>query len=296
MNAVKKSVFHKTYGNGIITEHNGDVITVDFSGVEKKFLLPDSFERTFLSTNDEELSVLIEKLISEKLYKKNQKINIKKSNPILFCNISWMDSYLGETDEDIPQNGGSYVAKNKSCNESLNFLPIIATNDNETTEKLILLGSFETKSTNGETSNQTHIERINGCKSLNHSNHADGVTVVWCATAPSGGTYVVGWYKDATVYRYYQQMPIDEDDGYSWDRWYNVSCDLEKAVLLPKKERFNEKWCVPRHNQKNPVTFGFGQANLWYADGKDAKEFAEKMINNIESYCGENIIPAVDKV
>ena len=114
MNAVKKSVFHKTYGNGIITEHNGDVITVDFSGVEKKFLLPDSFEQAFLSTNDEELSVLIEKLISEKLYKKNQKINIKKSNPILFCNISWMDSYLGETDEDIPQNGGSYVAKNKS--------------------------------------------------------------------------------------------------------------------------------------------------------------------------------------
>ena len=79
MNTVKKSVFHKTYGNGTITEHNGDVITVDFSGVEKKFLLPDSFEQAFLSTNDEELSVLIEKLISEKLSKKSQRINMKKS-------------------------------------------------------------------------------------------------------------------------------------------------------------------------------------------------------------------------
>ncbi|MBP3330374.1 MAG: hypothetical protein J6L89_06025, partial [Clostridia bacterium] len=82
----------------------------------------------------------------------------------------------------------------------------------------------------------------------------------------------------------------------SWDRWYNVYCDLENAVLLPRKERFNEKWSVPRHSKKNPVAFGFGQANLWYADGEDAKEFAEKMMNNIESYCGENIIPVVDEI
>ena len=54
MNVVNKTVFHKAYGKGIVKEHNGGKITVDFSGTEKLFFIPDSFEKGFLSTEDEE--------------------------------------------------------------------------------------------------------------------------------------------------------------------------------------------------------------------------------------------------
>ena len=116
MNIINKSVFNKTYGKGLITEHNDNIITVDFSGISKRFLFPDSFEKGFLTTDEEELSALVEKQISEKPPVKPPEIRIKKSRPILFCNISWMSDYLGETDEDMPRNGGSSVVKNKTCN------------------------------------------------------------------------------------------------------------------------------------------------------------------------------------
>lgn len=294
MNAVNKTVFHKAYGKGIVKEHNGGKITVDFSGTEKLFFIPDSFEKGFLSTEDEELNAFVASTVSDKINTEAMKNKERKTCPVLFCNISWMENYLGENENDIPVNGGSHVKKHKTCNESVNFSPIIVTTGNSDEEKLMLLGSFETKSTNGEVSNQTHIERINGCKALTRSNQADGVTVVWCATAPSGSTRVVGWYKNATVYRYYKQMPMEEEDGFEWERWYNVSCDACNAVLLPTKERFNEKWSVPRHNPLNPVPFGFGQANIWYADQEEAKDYVCRMIESIESYCGENIIPSVE--
>ncbi len=44
-------VNHKTFGEGIITEHVGNYITVKFASAEKKFVYPDSFEK-FLTLSD----------------------------------------------------------------------------------------------------------------------------------------------------------------------------------------------------------------------------------------------------
>ena len=44
-------VKHKSFGEGVITEHVGNYITVKFGNVEKKFVYPDSFER-FLTLAD----------------------------------------------------------------------------------------------------------------------------------------------------------------------------------------------------------------------------------------------------
>ena len=48
---------------------------------------------------------------------------------------------------------------------------------------------METKSTNKETRNQLRIEKIYDCEGMNEE------------TSVEKETYVVGWYKHATVYR-----------------------------------------------------------------------------------------------
>ena len=44
-------VKHKSFGEGIVTAHVGNYITVKFGETEKKFVYPDSFER-FLTLAD----------------------------------------------------------------------------------------------------------------------------------------------------------------------------------------------------------------------------------------------------
>lgn len=44
-------VKHKSFGDGVITEHVGNYITVKFAAAEKRFVYPDSFEK-FLTLSD----------------------------------------------------------------------------------------------------------------------------------------------------------------------------------------------------------------------------------------------------
>ena len=37
--------------------------------------------------------------------------------------------------------------------------------------------------------------------------------VIWCAKLEGRGTVVVGWYKNATVYRYYEPIDLEWEDG-----------------------------------------------------------------------------------
>lgn len=76
---------------------------------------------------------------------------------------------------------------------------------------------------------------------------------------------VVGWYKDATVYRYPQF--VDFINGYVQE--FNFIDKKENCVLLPENERFSSKWIVPRSGH-NGYDFGFGRSNLWYAQGTES--------------------------
>ena len=284
MKTVKRKVLHKVFGEGTIVSHKEDTITVEFADYATKFSFTQAFEKGHLTTDDEELTDFAQYMIAEKNNGKNYEGVKSKIQPIVFCNISWMTDYLGKTEEDIPVHGGSYIDKHKDCNESFNFLPITDMDD----ENIVtLLGSYETKSTNGTTSNQTHIEKIIGCNVSSKCENVDGVTVVWCATAPEGGSYIVGWYKDATVYRRYRSLELVTDD-YEWERWYNIICEYKNAVLLPVKERLTEKWEMKRTNHRNDTKIGFGQSNIWYAESPAGREFAKKILDQINSYNGKN--------
>jgi hypothetical protein len=101
-----------------------------------------------------------------------------------------------------------------------------------------------------------------------------GVTVIW--TAPrrhSGGTYVVGWYKNAIVHREEQaaprssKRPIPKQQGESCGYFIEANAK-EKQCLHPDLRTL----LVPRG--KN----GMGQANVWYPQtSRRGKQFLTRL-------------------
>lgn len=190
---------------------------------------------------------------------------------ILFCNIAWMKYYQGITDEDKPVGGGSWVDENGECAEQWNFF------DSEG----YCYGYVATKSRNDK-SNQLHIEKIEGIS--NKADEATDVLVVWNAKEdrPDGKHYIVGWYKDATVFRNY----AFDDAGWP----INVFAKTDDCVLLPLNER---KRLVPRKG-KGGYKFGMGQANVWFAEDENAEQYVQNIVAYIQAYQGENLMHPSD--
>lgn len=207
--------------------------------------------------------------------------------PIIFCNIAYMKYYKGIIDGvDEPVNGGAYVQETNDAHEAYNFDFFRGEGD----ETDFCIGFVMLAQSLKNKTSQLHIEKINGCQLSKNEESVDGVTVVWCAKSDKiDGMRVVGWYKDATVYRYPQF--VDFINGYVQE--FNFIDKKENCVLLPENERFSSKWIVLRSGH-NGYDFGFGRSNLWYAQGTESnaelKSYIENLSEQIENYNGENWI------
>ena len=51
MQLIGQSIKHVTFGKGVVTDWNGNVITVCFSAGEKKFIYPDAFSNFLILKN-----------------------------------------------------------------------------------------------------------------------------------------------------------------------------------------------------------------------------------------------------
>lgn len=217
----------------------------------------------------------------------------------LFCNIAWMSYYKGNVDgDDKPQGGGSYVSETSDAHEKYNFEAVDLKFEDEAFEDgKYCLGFVETKSTNGETSNQLKIEKISGCEGCKKEAAVEDVTVVYCARYPFSDkreTVVVGWYQHATVYRNYEFQDFCDKQGNVLDtQAFNAIAKKEDCVLLPTGvRRRGNTWTVPRKKGKT-VPYGFGQSNVWYANDSDNEKleaFLQRMEQQINDYDGENWI------
>jgi hypothetical protein len=170
---------------------------------------------------------------------------------ILFCNIGWMERYQGLRSGCQISGGGAYVKKEGRGLEVCNFSP----------DKENLYGYVKTPG------KKIDIDRIGA---NNNTDFIDGVTVVWTATRPTGDTVIVGWYKDATVFRNYQKFDKaptaqsqNDIDGY----WIKAS--FSKATLLPIDFRVFE---IPRG-----VKGSIGKSNIWYADSQESNELIKEV-------------------
>lgn len=200
---------------------------------------------------------------------------------ILFCKISWMKYYKGHSQLDIPANGGKYVLNNGFGHEEFNFKPIKL--DDSSFDECI--GYVEPKS-NKTGTNTFHIEKISGCSQLKNEPFVEDVLVVWCATRPKPqkGTTVVGWYKNACVWRKTQKWNMPGENG-TEERLFNVRAKAEDCVLLPEGERNRFQWSIP---SARGTGVGFGQAMLWNPNEENSGTVLERVIKGITDYRGEN--------
>jgi hypothetical protein len=70
-------VTHKTFGEGIVTNHEGNYINVSFGGMVKRFVYPDAFDK-FLTIDDEDILSAIK--IDIAASKKAKQIIIDRKN------------------------------------------------------------------------------------------------------------------------------------------------------------------------------------------------------------------------
>ncbi len=162
----------------------------------------------------------------------------------LFCNIGWMENYSGLSHtKDKLIGGGKWVVKNKTGHEVCNFLPC-----GDTT-----YGHVE--SVIGEKDTQVRIEKLGATKL---SEEVNGVDVIWTATHPTeGGRRVIGWYRNATVYRGRQSFTSFPTKQHKLDNINSFRIKAKKVVLLPSQDR---DLVIP----KGPGWMG--EKAWWYAD------------------------------
>lgn len=119
-----------------------------------------------------------------------------------------------------------------------------------------------TSNTGQEQHKSIHLEKIRGDRK---ANSARDVLVVWVATRPSGGQYILGWYKNATVYRFVQTVPEEAmiQRNLKSHHLYNI---YSKDVFLLRKD------------ERKFQIHSMGQSNIWYGE----ESVNQEVINYIQ--------------
>lgn len=192
---------------------------------------------------------------------------------ILFCNIAWMKYYAGRTKKDPPLGGGGFPVAEGYCGEECNFVPC---------ENGFVYGHFET--IKGKIDRKVRIERLGAGRS---DAYVDGLDVVW--TAPKQGhdpRTVVGWWRNARLYRTRQQFGDDypseqhkRDDIAS----FRVRAHRDDVFLLEPNDR--------THDLGRGAGWS-GQASWWYADDT-SNDNAARFVTAIKEMIAGNPVPPV---
>ena len=164
--------------------------------------------------------------------------------PLLFAHISWMPEYSGRAAERIFSTHG-WVLKNNKAQERSNFKQVEGR----------FLGYVPVRSkATVDSPGEINITRLDAAA----RDHVDGVTVVWFANHPRNPSqaFVVGWYRNARVYRRSQFLGTRE---------YRMACAVGDATLLSEDVR---EFLVPHRRSIEGTTrgYGYGHSSIWYAD------------------------------
>ncbi len=202
---------------------------------------------------------------------------------ILFARIGYMKFYQGPQKGDERPIGGGKYNRDEIGHEAFNFMKIDGN----------VYGYFQPHM---KEPYRINLERIDP-KAVNQDS-IDNVLVIWFARNPIGnGQVIVGWYKNATVYRSIQEdNPLQERQNFH----YNVSCSDKNAILLPITKRKYQMGHNRKSKHGNP-----GQANAFYTyDAKlDLKDYSSpenawipKAIEYVNNYNGPSISTFEDEV
>ena len=177
---------------------------------------------------------------------------------ILFANIGWMKYYQGKQDYDPIYLGGDYPAERK--HETFNFMPINGR----------YYGFVWPKGT-------LNIQDIDqDCEDA--TDRVENVLIIWTATDPqNGGRRIVGWYKNATVYREFKESKFVK----SANNRYNIRAYVKNSTLVPPSNR-DRDFAVPHG------TGFFGRSHIWYPNKymhiPEVKRYIARVLDYIENY------------
>lgn len=144
---------------------------------------------------------------------------------MLFCNVGWMSRYeglVGKPDKIV--GGGKFVRDNETGLEVCNFLPC---------RDGYVYGHVET--IKGKKDRRIRIEALGGTGDL-----VQGVDVIWTATDPDErGRKVVGWYRNATVFRERQEFSTSPSRQHARDdiSSYRIRALAKDARRLELEDR-----------------------------------------------------------
>jgi hypothetical protein len=189
--------------------------------------------------------------------------------PMMFLRIGWMDRYRGQTSDDQISGGGAYVREHGFGHEIMNFLP----HDRR------VYGYVQPRRTayNSGEGAGIKLERLGATSDVDF---LSGVLAIWIATSPLGGSFIVGWYQNATIFRHWQTAPTNSGRLHEGvELGYYVTAAANDAVLLRPDERV---FSIPRGRG------GMGQANVWYAD--DPPQHTEFRASVLE-YVNKRVLP-----
>lgn len=186
-----------------------------------------------------------------------------------------MERYAGRTPTDPPLGGGGFPKDEGYCREECNFVPC---------EDGFVYGHFET--VKGTVDRQVRIERLGSGR---NDEYIDGIDVVW--TAPTRGNdprTVVGWFKNARVYRHRQKF------GKNFPSEKHRRDDISSFRV---RARCDDVFLVPVANRHLDLERGpgwSGQASWWYAeDTSDIK--AAKFVATIKNIINDGELLPITK-
>lgn len=186
---------------------------------------------------------------------------------VIVFNITGMELYNGIENGDDVTFGGEYVKRNRSGGEIFNFQDyngycygyVSAINGTVKVERIDDIGENDDK--------------------------IENVLVVWTAKLSKDiKNVIVGWYRNATVYR--NEHSQEQFPGLGRRLLYCCKAKSEDTILLPMSER---KFIIERAKDKG-TGMGLGQSNVWFADSDyGRKTFIPQLVDYINSYTGERI-------
>ena len=190
---------------------------------------------------------------------------------VVFCEVTWMKYYGGVSENDKPMNGGKYIDENETGGEVYNFDPY----NHKCYGYVMHYGD------------ELHIERYG--KAFKTVDEIENMTVVWVAS-DGKSSKIVGWYENATMYRFwhsYYDIVCCGDQVYD----YNFVAHEKDCYLIDEKDR---SFVVPRASIAGKGR-GMGQAQVWYADSEYAQnEFIPAVLEYLESMKNKCIPFALD--
>lgn len=180
---------------------------------------------------------------------------------VIFCKIGWMKEYRGIWEEDNISFNGRLRAKNHDCMEQFNFIQ-----KNEYCYGCVPVNY------NDEEYGELHIEYLEDAGAGEEK--ADSVLLVWVSPGPDEGDEIkiVGWYKNAVVFRHRQNNGLAVFDTYA---------RASDCILLPLEKREFIVNC-------------FHEKDIWFSKDFDNRKILEDALDYISSYDSGRLNTVID--